>query len=274
MHTFEHAIQGIDGSVAHLTGYLIENSPEIDAERLRPVVVVVPGGGYEFTSDREADPIAVAILGKGYHAFVLRYSVHPSMFPTALVELAQTVQIIRLHAAQWHVDPEAIIIAGFSAGGHLCASLGTGAGDKELIEYDIDPVQAHPNGMMLAYPVISTGQFAHRRSFSALLGDDLKNKPLLERLCIENQVTSKTPPTFIWHTITDELVPAQNSLLFIEACAKHNVSVEAHIYPHGGHGLALGTSETAWHKTGAMEQSVQSWMCLFTAWIHREFEHA
>ena len=271
MHQYHHDIPGTDGTLAHLTGYLIENSPEIDADRTRPAVIVVPGGGYEFTSDREADPIALSLLGQGYDAFVLRYSVKPAVYPAALLELARSVTIIRHRAHEWHINPDAIVIAGFSASGHLCACLGTGTGDAELKDHGVDVDLAHPNGMMLGYPVITSGQYGHHDSFKALLGEQYANQALVKHLSLERNVTHDTSRTFIWHTVTDDLVPVQNSLLFVQACVEQGVPVEAHIYPHGGHGLSLGTTRTSWHGVGAVEPCVQSWMGLFTAWLGRSF---
>lgn len=119
MQYIEHIIEGIDGSQALFTGYIIDNSPEIDMDRRRPAVLVIPGGGYAMTSDREAEPIALKFVGAGYHAFTLRYSVHPSTYPTALIEASAAMALIREHADQWHINPDAVAVLGFSAGGHL-----------------------------------------------------------------------------------------------------------------------------------------------------------
>ena len=111
-------------SNATLTTYVIDNSEEIDSQRQRPAVIICPGGGYEFLSDREAEPIAIKLMSYGFQAFVLRYSIKPAVFPAALTELAQAVQLVRGQSEVWHVKPDQIIVAGFSAGGHLAAGLG------------------------------------------------------------------------------------------------------------------------------------------------------
>lgn len=240
----------------------------------RPAVIIVPGGGYVFTSDREAEPIALKMLGNGCNAFVLRYSVSPSVYPNAILELASAITLIRNNASKWHTNPNQVIVAGFSAGGHLSATLGTGAAAEQLKEHGFDPDLVRPNGMMLGYPVITSGKYGHQDSFKALLGKTYNTGSLLNRLSLESQVDEKTPRTFIWHTITDQLVPVQNSLLFVQACLEHGVPIEAHIYPSGDHGLSLGTAETAWHGHGAVEQCVQSWMQLFISWITREFPNS
>ena len=115
-----------DGSMegAALYIYMLDDSQEIGFHK-RPVVIVCPGGGYEMTSDREAEIVAMQFCAMGYHAAVLRYSVAPAVFPASLLELGKSVQTMRRNAEKWHVDAEKIVICGFSAGGHLAGSYGT-----------------------------------------------------------------------------------------------------------------------------------------------------
>jgi acetyl esterase/lipase len=271
MQTFTKIIHGSDGTEAQFNGYVIDNTPEVDMQRRRPAVLILPGGGYHFTSDREAEPIALKIISFGYQAFVLRYSCEPSVYPTALLEAAEAMRLIRENAEEWHVDPNAITVAGFSAGGHLAASLATGWNREPITDHEeFAHGQARPNGLYLGYPVITSGTFAHRGSFDLLLGEKRNDPALLERVSMEKQVSPETPPTFIWQTVTDEAVPIQNSLLFINALIEQGVSVEAHIFPHGQHGLGLGTEETR-AADGRVEESVQSWPELFHAWMRRTF---
>lgn len=272
MQYFEQTIAGIDGTAASFRGYIIDNSEEVLPDRRRPAVLVIPGGGYEMTSDREAEPIALKMLAFGFHAFILRYSVAPSRYPVALLEAAEAMRLIREHADEWYVDPQAVVVAGFSAGGHLAASLGTVGGDDVLAEHGYDPADVRPDGMLLSYPVISSGEFAHRGSFNALLGDDRDDPTMLERLSLEKQVADVTPPTFIWHTVPDDCVPVRNTLLFIDALMAHGVPVEAHLFPSGGHGLSLGTAETAWQGVNGIEECVQVWPELFRRWMLRTFD--
>ena len=108
---------------AELTAYLQDSGEECRIQK-RPAVVICPGGGYEFCSFREGEPVALELLSKGYQTFVLRYSTAPDSFPTALLELAGAVAMVRLRAAEWNIIPEQVAVMGFSAGGHLAASLG------------------------------------------------------------------------------------------------------------------------------------------------------
>ena len=204
MRYFEDEISGIDGSTATFVGYCLDNSSEIDPNRKRPSVLVIPGGGYEMTSDREAEPIAMQFLAAGFNAFVLRYSVKPSIFPVALLEAAEAMRRIRTHADEWHCDADAIAVIGFSAGGHLAANLATSASDDVLAAHGYDADAVRPNGLMLAYPVVTSGPLAHRGSFDALLGDRKADPEALDAVSIEKHIDAKTPPVFVWHTVPDD----------------------------------------------------------------------
>lgn len=191
MRYFEDEISGIDGSTATFVGYCLDNSSEIDPNRKRPSVLVIPGGGYEMTSDREAEPIAMQFLAAGFNAFVLRYSVKPSIFPVALLEAAEAMRRIRTHADEWHCDADAIAAIGFSAGGHLAANLATSASDDVLAAHGYDADAVRPNGLMLAYPVVTSGPLAHRGSFDALLGDRKADPEALDAVSIEKHMTRR-----------------------------------------------------------------------------------
>ena len=239
----------------------------------RPLVLICPGGGYSYTSNREGEALAMQFLAMGYHAAVLKYSCEPAVYPTALTELAASMLLIRRNAESWHVNPRQILVLGCSAGGHLAASLGVfwdedflaeavkiGADDHELLR---------PDGMILCYPVITSGEFAHRGSFQKLLGE--REEELSEKMSLELQVSSKTPPTFIWHTYTDGSVPVENSLLFVCALRKAGVSVEFHMYPCGGHGLSLANRLTRNRGGDAVQEECTSWISLVHTWIEHRY---
>ena len=204
---------------ATLTGYVMDNSSEIDSQRLRPAVIVCPGGGYRFTSDREAEPIALKMNFFGCQSFVLRYSCAPAQYPTALFELATAVKLVRQRAAEFHVDPQKIVVLGFSAGGHLAANLATKWDQPELTEAGFVPAEIKPNALALGYPVITSGAFAHEDSFNALLGEKTTEESL-NQVSLEKQVTEQTPPAFIWTIDDDATVPVENSLLYVRALKK------------------------------------------------------
>ncbi|MEH7226719.1 alpha/beta hydrolase [Bacillus sp. JJ1566] len=254
---------------AELFTYILDNSPSIDPDRKRPMIIICPGGGYVHTSDREAEPVAIQMLSKGYHASILRYSVEPAVFPTSLCQLASAVGLIRENAENWNVDPNKIIVMGFSAGGHLTASLGVFWNKDFLIEQlTYSKEQIKPNGLILGYPVISSGPYAHEGSFNALLGENSEDQDRRDFLSLENQVTSATPPTYLWHTVSDASVPVENSMLFAQSLLKHKVSLEMHIYPEGVHGLSLGTEETqSKGRDNHIQPEVENWIEMAARWV-------
>ncbi|WEV65707.1 MULTISPECIES: alpha/beta hydrolase [unclassified Bifidobacterium] len=276
MQYINTTIDGIDGTKADFSVYSIDNSKEIDPQRRRPTVLVIPGGGYVFTSDREAEPIALKILGAGYNAAILRYSCAPSVYPTALLEAAEAMKLLRENAEAWHIKPDAIVAAGFSAGGHLAGNLATTAGDETMRAHGYDPDAVRPNGLMLGYAVTTSGRYAHRDSFDKLLGPKGKNdEKLLEEVSIERHIDAKTPPTFIWHTVTDETVPVEGAEMTFDACVCAKVPVEAHFFPTGHHGLSLANADVAGaDDPHGVDEGVQQWMPLFIAWLDRNFGDA
>ena len=227
-----------------------------------------PGGGYEMTSDREAEPMAMQFLAMGYHVAILRYSVCPVRYPAALLQVAESVLYLKEHTDEYHIDPEKIVVQGCSAGGHLAANYGIAWNSPfltKLMGMENDPEQLCVAGLLLCYPVITSGEKAHEESFRNLLGEQYEEKK--DELSLENQVTPDTPPTFLWHTATDETVPVENSLYFFQACLQQGVSAELHIYPVGGHGLSLANEETCRANGIGVQKECQSWICLAQTWL-------
>lgn len=259
-------------SEAKLTSYVHSNFDGIEA-RQRAAVVVCPGGAYYDLSLREKEPIALSFFAKGYNAFVLEYStanISEKKYPTQLLESSAAFAYIRRNCEKYNTKKDAIMIAGFSAGGHMAAMLGTLWNDSVVAEnLDIEAGKNRPDGVILAYPVISGGEFAHRGSFDNLLGEKAQDEDLLFKLSLENSVGPHNPPTFLWHTLTDELVPVENAFLFANAMKKANVPFEMHIYPEGPHGIALGTLETSAENDMFYNLHVASWMGLCDNWIKR-----
>lgn len=250
----------VPGSLGNptLTTYIIRHTDAIMIDR-RPMIIICPGGGYNHVSEREGEMIALSFLAMGYHAAVLHYSVAPATYPTQLLELAKAMCYVRRHMDEWHIDEEKIFVQGSSAGGHLAASLGcfwkrplfdelTG-GNSELVR---------PNGMILSYPVITSGEFAHRGSFQMVLAD--RYEELVDEMSLEKQVNSDTPKTFLWHTFEDGTVPVENTLLFAKALREKDIPFECHIYPRGRHGLALVNELTSSDGDKEIQPEVTNWI--------------
>lgn len=245
--------------------YLLDDSPEI-AIRERPMIVICPGGGYEFLSDREAEIVAMQYLAMGYHAAVLRYSVAPARYPTALLELGKAVATIREQAKEWHVSTDKIVISGFSAGGHLAANYGMFWNRTFLSEaLEVNSDELTPNGLILCYPVITSGEYAHEGSFRSLLGDDYEEKK--KELSLEFCVGEQVPRTFVWHTCEDGCVPVQNSLLLVNALVEHHIPTEFHLFEQGDHGMSIANRLTGSTEGSWTERAVAVWPQLVHAWM-------
>lgn len=260
----------VEGSVGNptLTTYLID-TPEGLLVKKRPMVIICPGGGYNHLSVREGEFLALQFAAMGFHAAVMRYSVSPAVYPTQLTELAKAVALIRKNAKEWCVKEDGIFIQGSSAGGHLAASYGC-FWKKEMLSAaaGVDSEMLRPNGLILSYPVITSGKYAHKGSFEMLLGK--RHAVLLEEMSLEKQVNADTPRTFLWHTFGDQTVPVENSMLFAWALKEQGIPFESHIYPKGCHGLGLGNELTCSEGGKEIQPEVNTWISLAESFIKNE----
>lgn len=275
------------GGDARLSCCLHEQYPKLPGSKKRPCIVICPGGAYERVSDREADNVAAKCLGFGYHTAVLRYAVAPHRFPTALCQLAKALAFLREQAAEWHIDPDQIAVMGFSAGGHLAASLGNFwnspflkkqlAGETEAgKEPAVLAERIRPNAQILCYPVISGIKSPHEGSFRNLIGPG-PEAWFLERcreLSMEKCVGPDTPPTFLWHCLPDDTVPAVNSLLMAEALWKEQIPVELHLYGTGGHALGTADALSLSVDGRGVQPECANWMELCHTWLKHIWKEA
>lgn len=252
-----------------LTTYVFDTCGDLKVEPRR-AVIVCPGGGYHFLSNREAEPIVARFLGEGFNVFLLRYSVAPdTKYYQPLIEAARAIAHVRRNAERYHIAPDKIFICGFSAGGHLAASAGIHWNHPVLREEFNGEEEGinRPDGMILSYPVITAGEYAHRGSIKNLSCNENYGEKEIAEWSLELNVDGTTPPAFIWHTFTDKVVPVQNSLLLADALTKNGVPYELHIYPYGPHGLSLATEETSNGDPNKLNPHVQNWMDLAIKWV-------
>jgi acetyl esterase/lipase len=224
-------------------------------------VVVCPGGGYGgLAMSYEGIEVGEWFNSFGVAAFVLKYRHKGSGYqhPAPLQDAQRAIRTVRARAGEWKVNPQRIGIMGFSAGGHLASSAGThfDAGKPDSPD-PVERVGCRPDFLILCYPVISlTAGYTHQGSKKNLLGENPDPK-LVESLSSELQVTSETPPTFLFLTDADTGVPAENSVAFYLALRKAKVPAEMHIYEKGPHGVGLGRKLPA----------VASWPALCVDWL-------
>ena len=227
-----------------LTAYVQDSSTDLSNATVRPAVLVLPGGGYAFCSDREAEPVALAYLAEGFNAFVLRYAVGPDApWEQSFADGRAGLSWVREHAAELGIDAGKVAAVGFSAGGHLAASLGTLSDNR-------------PDALVLGYPVTLA-------EFGPLMGKEVPDLP--------PAVAADTPPTFLFSTYADALVPIRNSLAFLTALAEHEVPFESHIYVLGAHGLSLAKPLTANGQGDMTDEVVAQWLPDSVRFLHRIF---
>ncbi len=206
-----------------------------------PCVVVYPGGGYAGRAAHEGAPIAEFFNSRGLQAVVVDYRVAPNRHPAPIADAQRAIRLVRAHASEWGIDPDRVVVCGFSAGGHLAASTLVWE-DALPAGWERDAADAYscrPNGGILCYPVISVeSDFGHVNSGKRLLGEEAYEVEK-HRFALYQYITEETPPAFLWHTSEDEAVNVKNSLIFCEKLRDSRVPFELHIYPHGRHGLGL-----------------------------------
>lgn len=234
-----------------ITPYLLESNQQ------SPCIIVCPGGGYSMRAAHEGEPIAKWLNQNGISSVVLNYRVNPYKHPSPLLDIQRAIRTIRFKAKEWNIDPQRIGVLGFSAGGHLAATVGT--------HYDLgtptseDPIEresSRPDLMVLCYAVISMIEFPHNKN---LLGEN-PTEELRLLLSNEKHVTPDTPPAFLWITADDSAVPVENNLMFGTALSENKVPFELHIFESGRHGLGLATDNP----------NIKPWTQLCELWLKKQ----
>ena len=221
-------------------------------------LLVVPGGSYRrVVLDKEGSALVPAFVDAGgVTLFVLRYRLpgdgHAHAREAPLADAQRALRLIRTRAMEWGVDPHRIGVMGFSAGGHVAASLGTRHTEAAYAPLDAtDRASARPDYMLLVYPVIDMDAHAHPESRTRLLGT-APTRAQIAAYSLQHRVGADTPPAFLLHAADDPSVTVDNSLLFFDALRRAGVPVELHVYPHGGHGFGVrgtaGTPLAAWPR--------------------------
>ena len=265
-------VPGADGP-ARLVSYVPDQYPADLGSRPRPALIVCPGGGYGFLSNRESEPVALRFAGLGYAVFVLCYHTAPqARWPVPQRQLLAAIDHVRTNCERYGVDPQAVVPMGFSAGGHLAGCAGTMWNRPEVYRSLKKKSPAfRPDGVILCYPVITSGEHIHEDSFRNLLGDRFGE--LAETVSLEKRVTKKSPPMFLWHTADDTSVPVENSMLMAKALKARGVDYELHVYPHGSHGQSLA-DRTVFAPDRMYQLSVPCavWVSHCDAWLQRLFD--
>ena len=289
-----------------LTTYVLDDSSELNNGEKRPAVIVAPGGAYLCCSDREAEPVALAFLRMGYNAFVLRYSVaydgskpywetdfgtqaiNPDkMYPTQMREIGLAFKCIADHAEEWLIDTSKIAICGFSAGAHNCAMYSTHWSKPVIADYvGIDKELLKPAACILGYPLTDyiymnnkVKESPEGAEFFAVsnrltLGENWDDEKLLLDMSPARLVDNDTPPTFIWSTAADGLVPVEHSIIYANALAEKKIPFEIHIYENGDHGMSLCDQSTANRESYDVltDPCAKTWITHCEEWLYKRFK--
>lgn len=244
---------------ATLEGYILDCEISLGQEENRPAIVICPGGGYVYCSAREAEPIALRYAARGFHAFILRYSVgFEAADFTPLQEVSWVIGLLRKNAKDWHIDPSKIAVCGFSAGGHLALASGLLADNK-------------PNAMILGYPAVDLPNFPGVDFMLKLLsGKQEVTQADSDRFSLSHQITKEAPPAFIAATAEDMLT-AFGALPVAQAYSKLGLGYELHIFQHGPHGYSLADETTADGSVQMLNDAFAHWHELSVSWLHHIF---
>lgn len=249
------------GFIPNITSFIHDEDTQI-----RPGIIVVPGGGYRVVSPTEGEIVAREFYKKGYQAFVCTYTTNllgaAPLYDQPMKDLSRAVRFVRRNAEEFKVKTDQIVVCGFSAGAHLCGSLCVHF--EDVLDTEYPEISNRPDAAILSYPVITSGEYAHRDSFCALFGENPTEEEL-SYMSLEKQVKENTPPCFLWQTVTDETVPVENSYLMADALHEKKIPYAHHVFSNGKHGLSLANE--AWAKgeygqTDTMEQIHRIVQCI------------
>ncbi len=240
-----------------------------EAISLRPGLLVLPGGGYTFCSPREAEPIAFRFLSEGFNCFILDYTPHQK-YPTPHLEVAAAINYIRKHEGEFDLIENSLSLIGFSAGGHLAGSYGylyTELASK--LGYDAGLIK--PRTLILAYPVTLMNEYTHQDTKNIITGGD---EELIEKLDIPSHISKDYPPTFVWATKDDEMVPVDNSIILEKSLKNAQITHKCWLFESGRHGLSM-VNRSVYAKTDITEnmKEERDWASLVSDFIFNIIDH-
>ena len=266
MKVFEFTPQGTTGCSVKAWLHDQNGSASVK-QRIHPAIIICPGGGYNHVSDREAEPVAKAYFAAGYNTYILTYTVgEDAKNFVPLSQLAATMAEVRKNADAWFTVKDKIAVCGFSAGGHLAASLGTLFNEEKFLKVYGREEDIRPDAMVLGYPVITADEFAHAGSIQRVSGAEVGTEEYAW-FSLDKHVDAQTPPAFLWHTAEDSVVPVENSIKMAAALSAAKVPFEYHVVPKGPHGMSTCTKEV-----GSYSPYNARWMDWSITWLNTLFE--
>ena len=236
----EYNYEAAYGFVPNIRTYLHDDNEQRDC------MLVLPGGGYCMCVPPEGEIVAKEFYNRGMNTFVLTYTTDITtsipLKKQPLNDVARAVRFIRANAKEFNVEGKKLIICGFSAGAHVCGTLAVHFDEVPDSNPSYSNLSARPDGVILSYPVITTGEFTHIYSVWGLVGQNASEEEK-DFFSLEKNVKENTPPCFIWQTETDDLVPVENSYLFANALREKKIPFAHYVFPEGFHGLSVPTED-------------------------------
>ena len=244
----EYSYEAAYGFIPNIHAYLHDEDENDDSgDKNRDCMLVIPGGGYCMCCQHEGELPAKVFYEQGMNTFVLTYTTDITMSvplkKQPLNDISRAVRFIRKNAKEYGVEGKKLIICGFSAGGHVCGSLAVHFDDVKDPDPGYDCISNRPDGAILSYPVLTSGKFTHEYSILALVGADA-GQDEKDYFSCEKHVTVNTPPCFLWQTVTDGLVPIENTYLFAQALLEKKIPFAHYAFPSGFHGLTVCNEES------------------------------
>lgn len=265
LYSYFRRTKNTEAGVLH--GFLHEEDGDIK----HPALLVIPGGAYCELCFRENRPMAKHFFEEGFNTFYIDYSCGEGVaFPTALIECGMALLYIKSNAANLNLTDK-IAAIGFSAGGHLTGLLGNGIERFCRGEFDKEQRQLLKlDALIYCYPVVSTRKYLiHSGSFENLLKE--KRDRFLEQVSLETLIDKNACPAFIFHCADDKVVPVGNSLALAKAYSENSIPFELHVFPKGGHGVAIPTRE-CWteYEMSFVNEELIIWCELVLKWLKNQ----
>lgn len=281
---------------SRLTAYIQDSQITYGVYKKKPAMIICPGGAYMIHATRESEPVAIEFMERGFQCFILYYTVgidredpgksinQEARYPRQVLQLMEAMHLIREKAEEWHIDPEQIFVMGFSAGGHVAASLGVRWQDSKLttqLSFQPRKKELKPAGIVLGYPMLRLNRknfFAEQENkegekqtillHKILFGREEPTQEQKENVDLCKFISPQSAPFFIWNSVDDSVVDSSVALEFIKGCMENQVPCEYHLFSNGGHGLSLNNVLTL-QEQEQIDPAISSWKELAVVWMER-----
>lgn len=300
-----HTINLNAEKTATITSYILDSEISFKVKKKRPAIIICPGGGYLMTATKEGEAVALEFTQKGFHTFVLRYTTYfqermtdltdipqindNARYPNQILELMETIHLLHVNAEAWQIDIENIFVMGFSAGGHITATLGNYWNNSAMINqlsFSPSEKELKPKGLILGYPMLrgDIEEYINKNTpdnqlikhqiqytYNCLFGTNNPTKAQIKSTDMRASLNRETPPTFIWTTRNDLITDSKVTTMYVQTMVKKELECEYHLFEDGPHGLALSNALYA-RNDEDINPEVALWVPLVVNWISKQLK--